>query len=410
MLFRISLLLTAFISIIQVWRTSKLPVLFEKPLLLPNDYTAFTDNFKTLTLLIGLLLVLSVFWDSPKAATNPSGAHWIFSFALTLGVVAGLIAFVNPMGSFPWNERSSYVTLATRSIKPNLYAKLKQTPQIILLGSSVSFTTPADEFKNKWGVSAFNMALNGGNAADFVIMMNYIIAHSPDGKTPSTVLVEMVTPALKVNDIAPMPINIIPSVPAEQLHGAIGETVDSLLELTSLSDAIFTKLFLETGRWKIWLQFQADGTGVRDGEKTQAFYHGAVQKSVGILKSLIVCDQPDPIGKGYTETLIRLSHQYRFSLVFYRPPINDDFYKLSKTKRSRYAACAQKFDEYMQHLTATNENVFYKNLSDYAPISMGGKTVYIDGHHFEREGAILLINALGQEIEAALQWSRDHHK
>ena len=38
--------------------------MFGKPLLSADDYTVFTNDFKTLALLVGLLLVLSIFANS----------------------------------------------------------------------------------------------------------------------------------------------------------------------------------------------------------------------------------------------------------------------------------------------------------------------------------------------------------
>ncbi len=405
--FKLTLFSIFLLSIVQVRYRLGLPAILAKKILILEDYGIFSTDFKTLVLLAGLLLLLSVFWNPRKITIKPSGICWILGFTLTLGAVAVTVAFINPTGRFPWNERASYATVSARSIKPNLYAKLKKTPEIIILGSSVSFTTPADYLEKKWGVSAFNMALNGGSPGDFITTMNYIIQEGPDGKVPLTVLVELVSPTLKIDNSNQTPVKMLSYMPLEQRLPAISQTLDYFLKVTPFSDSIFTILFLDTNRWKIWIKFSNDGTGIRmRPQKPRSTYQAAIKSNIKTMKSFLSCKELDLAGKESIEKLIRLSSHYQFSIVFYRTPINNDFYKASKTNPASYEKCKKEFDEYMMAVKKKNQNIFYKDLSQYPEISTQGMSMYIDTHHLKRSGAILLMNALDAEIKTALEWAK----
>lgn len=410
MLLRISLLLATLISIWQVWQRSTLISIFAKSILKAGEYEAFSSQFKTLALLLGLLLLVSGLLFVKKADDKPSAASgfpWLVSFILLIILPLGLTLSVNPDGRFPWNERETYITIAAHSIKPNLYDKLKTTPDILILGSSVSFTTPADYVTEKWQVNGFNMSMNGAGPIDFVDALGYIVQKTPNQKTPSTLLVELLTPSLKVSNPTQTPLRLIPYMDSlNERARAAGETADSLVRMSSFGDSIFTLLFVDTHRWQIWVKFTEDGTGVRN---VTSGYKNAVKNDVSLMKGLLTCPKLDATGKEYIQKLVELSHKHQFSIVFYRTPVNADFYDFSKTKPDRYAKCQSLLDSFMKNLTSKNPNVFYRNLSAYAPIADQRDVLYTDGHHLKSEGAILLLDELKTEIDAALKWSKANH-
>jgi hypothetical protein len=63
----------------------------------------------------------------------------------------------------------------------------------------------------------------------------------------------------------------------------------------------------------------------------------------------------------------------------------------------------------MEGIAAQNPNVFFKDLSQYKEIATGGKELYRDTHHLTAEGNILLLDALHNEIKAAIQWAQKNH-
>jgi hypothetical protein len=242
-------------------------------------------------------------------------------------------------------------------------------------------------------------------------MIEYFAQHSPDGKMPAMVMAEIVSPSLGMSNPTQTPLRVIPAMAFDQGYAAISESVDLLIRTGSVSDAIFTLLFVDHNRWQIWVTFGADGSGIRSTEQVaEKEYLNAVKNNIGLLKSLITCDGLDATGKEYIENLVKLSNQYHFSLVFYRAPINADFFSLSDTKPGKYAVCKKAFDQYIKNITKQNSNVFFKDLSEYSRIASQGNQLYLDTHHLNKTGNTLVLEALSDEIHAALEWSKENHK
>lgn len=416
MWFKLTLLVVSAASIWQVWYRSKLVSTINQPVLNGQNYNAFLEETQVLFLWVGLFLLLTCFFNSPKNAEKASAApayHWMGSFILILGICAGWVLIVNPEGRFPWNQRPSYTTLAAHTIKADLYQKLRTTPDMMLFGSSISFTTPADYFKTKWGMSAFNMSFNGGGPADFIRALNYIIQKSPDGKIPSVMLVEMLSPGLRVGNPEQTPLTMLPYLPPDQMLPATGANLDSLLLNESFSNAVFTSLFLDTGHWNFFIRFAKDGTGLLShNKKKPADYKLSVKNDLPLGMDLLKCPkgQLNPNGQQYTQKLVELSHIHHFSIVFYRPPINNDLYALSNTKPAQYQDCKKLFNQFMKTLVQENANIFYRDLSNHPKISQMGLEVYLDTHHVNLRGSRLILQALDKEVKAALTWSRLNHK
>ncbi len=409
---KIGLFFVLLLSILQVTYKSTLVSIFAKPVLKALDYQAFSDQSKNILLWVGLgLLLCCLFFtkrDNEKSS-SPSIFPWIGSFILLLSVCVTFVLIVNPDGRFPWNERNAYLPIAPRPIKPNLYQKLKTAPDVLILGSSISFTVPPSYFHQKWGVSAFNMSLNGGTPIDFFNTLNYIISANPHKKLPSTLLVEILSLGLKVNTATETPVKLIRYMSADQAFLTIGVIGDHLIRASSFTDSIFTVLFVDTNRWEIWIDFASDGNGIRiKNTMPKSQYQSAVKNDVNTQKMFLACDLQglSPFGKESVEKLVGLSRMHHLSIVFYRPPINADFYTISKTKPDTYAPCNNVLNNYMQSLTQQNPNVFYKDLSNDPKISSLRQEIYTDGHHLMENGNILVLEALNEEIKSALQWAK----
>jgi len=203
---------------------------------------------------------------------------------------------------------------------------------------------------------------------------------------------------------------MIPYVTSDQAVSSFSEMLDSLTRVDSFSDVIFTLLFVDTQRWEIWAKFSQDGTGIFTRELLSDGYQRAVKNNISLIKSLISCDAIGSVALDHMQKLVSLSQQYRFSIVFYRPPINADFYTFSKTKPGRYAQCKRIFDTYMRTLSEGNSNIFYKDLSDYAEISTMRMDAYTDTHHLKENGSVLVLQALNKEINSALEWAKANDK
>jgi hypothetical protein len=301
--------------------------------------------------------------------------------------------------------------LEVRSRKPDLYKNLDRTPDLILLGSSVSFLVPTDYFEENWGITGFNMSVNGGTPADFVNLMNTIKRISPDSKMPAIVMVEVLKPGLAADSLDETPIQYIPDMSSiDQQISVLWVTIKNTLRLDAVSDSLFMFFIVDKGRLNITATLDDNGTMIESKEDVKdKQYRKLVEKNIILLDDLQSCTSLNEDGKSAIEKLVQLSHQYKFSLLIYRAPINQDFYTLSNFEPSKYSGCAQLFNEYMEGIAAQNPNVFFKDLSQYKEIATGGKELYRDTHHLTAEGNILLLDALHNEIKAAIQWAQKNH-
>jgi hypothetical protein len=258
-------------------------------------------------------------------------------------------------------------------------------------------------------LDAFNMSLNGGGPVDFITMLNFLLKESPDHTVPAIFTVELLAPGLGLSNPAQTPLEQIPYMELDQAIPAAAADVDHAVKLTSVSDSIFTLLYLDQNRWKMRLSFAGDGTGIRTREILSAReYQKKVHGNVSLARSLLSCKKLDPEGMESIGKMIELSNQHRFSIVFYLHPYNSDFYTEARVKPSAFASCRNLLKDYLGTLTEKNPNVFFVDLSRYEPIIDGGKEVFVDTHHLTEHGSILLLEALKSTIQDAAEWTREH--
>ena len=405
------------LSAFTLWSRYASADLLGKPVLGVADYNLFTNGFKIYVVFIALSLLSMVIFLQPAASeTAGHPLHldsrikgWITGFTILIIASSLLVVYANPEGRYPSRKRDGYISIAARSIKPELYKKLEVTPDVIIFGSSAAFTIRAEDLKPELGLDAFNMALNGGGPVDFVTMMNFILGNSPDNKIPSVITVELLGPSLSLGEPTQTPLELISYLPWDQASPAVFENLDYAIRLTPVSDSIFSLMFLDRGRWNPRVKFTKNGTGIRAEEDAPAAtYQSSLKWNVGLVNSFLSCKEPDASGKDYIRRLVQLGNQHKFSIVFYLHPINSDFYEVAHVKPSAFATCKREFLDFMGSLTDQNPNLFFADLSQYKPITTGGSKVYIDTHHLTRYGSALLLQALEDPIQSAVQWTREN--
>ena len=404
-------LLPTILAIFQLGYSAKIPNrAFSKPLLGYNAYVIFTEEVKSCALFFSLVILLSVICMPGTSQKNGNNKFWyLFFFAILL--FAGItVAYTNPQGRFPWNTRENYIEVEVRGRKFEFYKKLKRTPDVILLGSSISFLEPTKYFTEKWGLQAFNLSVNKGGPVDFVNLVHIVEAKSPDSKMPLVVMAEIQDLSLALNYYQQTPLEYIPDMDSwTQQKAALWVTVSDIFDFHSFSDALFTFFFVDRGRWNSTTIMEPNGTLLRDdGDVKDNQYRKIVTKNIRLMGSMQTCEKLDKDGQAAIARLVELSHQYQFSLLFYRTPINRDFYIFSNTSPADYAQCTRIFNQYIESIVAQNPNVFFKDLSQYQPIATGGKELYIDTHHLTTKASAMLLDVLSPEIEKALQWAKEN--
>jgi hypothetical protein len=172
---KILILLVLFAAGLQVSYQSKFIGLFSKAKLVANDYTIFSNEFRSFALLFALLVLLGIVFLANSQTPKPSttiNRYWYAGCLAILLFSSATAVYVNPQGRFPWNRRNVYIAIEARSQKLDVYKKLGFTPDLIWFGSSVSFQLPMSYLAEKWNLRAFNMAVNGGGPNDFVNLIN----------------------------------------------------------------------------------------------------------------------------------------------------------------------------------------------------------------------------------------------
>lgn len=408
---KLLLILAPLAAISQLIYASTLEEFFSKPLPGFRGYAALTEEFRAFVIFACLAIILKLILQPGTNQKNEWHKFWYWGFLATLALVSAAVIYVNPHGRFPWNTRSEYIELETRARKFELYEKIKRTPDVLLLGSSVALAESTTYFEEKWDLQAFNLSVTRGGPVDFVNLINVVKAKSPDSKMPSVVMVEMLDLSLGISDFMQIPIAYIPYLEStKQQRFTLWTGIRATLDMRSLSDALFTFFIIDQGRWKSISPLTENGTTIYlNGDKTKdEEYQKIVTKNIRMLTSLQTCESLNENGKAALKRLAELSRQYKFSLLLYRAPINEDFYVFSNTTPSDYAQCNKLFTQYVEGIVAENPNVFYRDLSQYKEIAKGGKDFYKDTHHLTANGSAALLNALSADFEQALQWAREN--
>lgn len=413
MLKKLSALLLFCIALFQIAYSSKFTETISKSILRFTDYTIFTKEIRSFVLFISLLVLLSVVFLFSSPVSNekkPGDFFWGLGFWGILLIASLFTIYINPQGRFFWNKHSNYIELEVRTRKLDLYKQLERTPDLILFGSSVSFLAPMDYIEEKWGIKAFNMSVNGGEPADFVNRINTLKRISPNSSIPAVVMAEILNPGFSVNNLNQTPIEYIPDMATlKQQTNALWATAKGSIQIGTFSDALFTFYIIDRGRWNITATLSDNGTMLQSKEYlNDNLYKKSVEKNIFLLNNIQSCEKLNANGKIAFENLVQLSRTYKFSLVIYRTPINEDFYVFSGYKPSKYAACAHLFDEYMSNIAAENPNIFFKDLSQYKKIATGGKELYRDTHHLTAKGYKLVFETLQDEIGSAIKWAQEN--
>ncbi|MEZ4669717.1 MAG: SGNH/GDSL hydrolase family protein [Anaerolineae bacterium] len=81
---------------------------------------------------------------------------------------------MNPYGIYP-TRFFRPIVLALRTEKMNLYADQSTVPQMLVLGSSRSFTVDPQQLEQLWGYAAFNASVNAGSIYDALAFTRFAV-------------------------------------------------------------------------------------------------------------------------------------------------------------------------------------------------------------------------------------------
>lgn len=200
-----------------------------------------------------------------RTAENPPGrsARWLLARvglagAFLLGLVAGLNYVVNPLGIYPPHFFEPIV-LHSRTEKMRLFRAAQPPPQIVVLGSSSSFTMSPAYIRERTGRPAFNASLHGGVPEDYLAFLRFMASLD---KVPKLLIVPMSVELVRPD----LPTGFEPHNPLEPyLEREQHELVDDLrwlLTLEQTSASLRLLVASSRARPSPHYRFDADGWGL----------------------------------------------------------------------------------------------------------------------------------------------------
>ena len=343
--------------------------------------------------------------DEEKAnvIVAPQIWHWMMGFAPLLILLVAFTGYVNPHARFPWKFHPfAYSTI--HSDKMKLLKEQEESPAIVILGSSRAFTMPADYIEGSIGKPTFNMSVTSASPLDLYAMGNYAIRNT--SSPPRLFLVEVLGRGLVNNSNRQdnMPLELLGYLPLRAAGPIINSMFLDTLSLDSLSDAMYLWLGFEVKN-KVVHHFAGDGTAVfNELERSR----NITRQSLVVYNNNYSCNKLNEDGKAYIEKLVDLSKQNGIFIVFYRSPLNIEFYNILNSARlKRFRYCAALVDAYFKKLVDKNPNMLYLNLTDYEPVSQLGFDGFIDSHHPDSEAAKMIVDKLHPYILEGLNWVED---
>jgi hypothetical protein len=152
--------------------------------------------------LMGLALFAFLFVRALSTAENPPvrSARWllarvVLAAALVLFLAAALNYLVNPLGIYSTRLFEPLV-LHSRTEKMRLYRAAQPPPEIVVLGSSSSFTMSPVYIRERTGRPAFNASLHGGVPEDYLAFLRYMASLD---KLPKLLIVPMSVELVRPN-------------------------------------------------------------------------------------------------------------------------------------------------------------------------------------------------------------------
>jgi len=160
------------------------------------------EDVETPVRLMGLALFAFLFVRALRTAESPPvrSARWLLArvslaAALVLFLVATLNYLVNPLGIYSTRLFEPLV-LHSRTEKMRLYRAAQPPPEIVVLGSSSSFTMSPVYIRERTGRPAFNASLHGGVPEDYLAFLRYMTSLD---KLPKILIVPMSVELVRPN-------------------------------------------------------------------------------------------------------------------------------------------------------------------------------------------------------------------
>lgn len=350
---------------------------------------AFASLLTAWTLIVFLLLAVYAQTSQPARLLT----FWFFGVGVLLVSVAFVIVYVNPRGMY-FSDAYRPHQLLLRERKTADFRNLPATPDLVILGSSRAFTLSPSTIEQRTGLTAYNMAIEGGRIEDVVIQVRQM------RELPEILLIEVQEGLPREpNDIAARaPFNWLPYMSRETSLLTLQRRLTGLVDLSHFSEALYILRYnaLYERQPQEWPFFAADGMAVRP-TVSAAQLEQAILLDIGNIPPA-QCVGVDAQSQTDMQTLIATAKNRR--LVFYLSPWHPRYREAVLDENLAYQACYAAFTAYMSDLTEQNPNVDFVDASQLDTLDLSEAGFY-DSQHLTEANSSRLIDVLAETLQAS---------
>jgi hypothetical protein len=392
------------------------------------SYVKFRDIALSGALVFASVFIGALPWPAPRSGGKPGVfvARCLSLVGLLLAGVMALNYILNPLGIYP----TSYfepLALERHTIyvyKADLYDDMNPPPEVVVLGSSRSFTVPPAYITQITGMPAFNASIPAGLLRDFLQFTRHTV---DEGHPPRVIIIglstelitrrgnkqpkEITAPSGKKADkkadkkkkkahtpgLAERLLGTSTYEDAEEFRADLSYNIDLARQLVSWYQTEQSIRMLEEelkGRPNANYRFDKDGL-IHFHERLpldQAVQSYIANRFWGKLFSTV--NELGPGSIDTLETLLNLCRKNNIQVIIYLPPWHpqmlavyeqQDFERLKAEYLDLLASLQDKYDFTVYDMTTVE--------------SFGGdETMFVDGVHPSEEAARLMLDIMLKDV------------
>jgi hypothetical protein len=370
--------------------------------------TMLTNQITGLTLFAVLLAIaMNIIRSSPNTnsekitpPSRPIIGLWFIGFLLAMGLIAGTIIAINPLGMY-FGSPYPFYQLLVRGLKTDGYNQLAEAPDIAIMGSSRAFTLSPIYIHDTFNYTAYNMAVEGGRIEDFLIQMRQMRTF------PKVLLIEVQEGLPRQpNDIASRaPFKWLPYMSATTALLTIQKRLEGLLDINQFAEAIYTARYapIYNRQPKEWPEFAPDGAAIRS-PITASELERAILVDIGNIPAER-CDHVDEASQADMIALIQIATDHHMAVVFYLSPWNPRYYDSLLKDDPQYQQCHDLTAKYMQQLSKANKNILFLDYSHLEAIGgIADESGYFDSQHLTAANSQRLLDHAAKTLDLAYHY------
>ena len=306
-----------------------------------------------------------------------------------LGLVAGLNYVVNPFGLFA-PRAVEPILLHSRAEKLRLL-EAAPPPEVVILGSSPSFTMSPAYVTQKTGLRAFNASVHGASPRDYEALLRYMLAHRV---VPRALIValsfEQIRPGARVGFEPHDPLG--PYLSGGRAPSRLGEA-SSLLALDQTDASLRALWATLQGRAEPFYHFDPDGRG-HFARRGSVDLQDALAEARAAIPNLRL-ENLGPAQWGHLQALLEECRRRGIGVIVYLPPYHP---RLTELWEARTSLLVIK-ERLLGRLSAYSPEPLL-GVHDFTHVeSFGGSpTLFQDTRHPDEEANRLMLDVLLRDL------------